>query len=245
MVRVLVRRTLPVVYSITAFPSRCCGCAPTTPTNFRTTARAPPTSSSCSRGVGTNSKASRTAATTTSPSTPTTRGEKLEYFDQGTNERYVPHVIEPAAGATRAMMAFLLAAYHEERSTARFAPCCGSHHRLAPYKVAVLPLSKKDELLAPCEEILAMLAAALHGRLRQTQAIGKRYRRQDEIGTPCCVTVDFDTPRRPRGDRARRDTMEQDRVPIDGLQAALAERLRSDAAWARSRKLLPQLRPER
>ncbi|MGK2928250.1 MAG: glycine--tRNA ligase [Acidimicrobiales bacterium] len=150
---------------------------------------------------------------------------KLEYFDQQANERYVPHVIEPAAGATRTAMAFLMAAYDEEtvndetRTVLRFSP------RIAPYKVAVLPLSKKDELVGVSDEVLALLQPHYMCDLDVTQAIGRRYRRQDEIGTPYCVTIDFDTLE----DRAvtirERDTMAQERVPIDGLRDRLAERL--------------------
>ena len=152
-------------------------------------------------------------------------GARIEYFDQANNERYVPHVIEPAAGATRAMMAFLLAAYDEEivnedtRTVLRLDP------RLAPYKVAVLPLSKKDELIAPCEQILEMLQPHFMVDYDITQAIGKRYRRQDEIGTPFCVTVDFETLEDNAVTVRERDTMEQVRVPIDELLATLQDRL--------------------
>ena len=155
----------------------------------------------------------------------TASGEKLEYFDQGTGERYVPHVIEPAAGATRAMMAFLIAAYDtdvvndETRTVLRLDP------RLAPYKVAVLPLSKKDTLTPTAREVLSLLQPHWMVDYDETQAIGRRYRRQDEIGTPYCVTVDFET----LDDRAvtirERDSLEQVRVPIDGLVDELRSRL--------------------
>ena len=98
-------------------------------------------------------------------------------------------------------------------------------HRLAPFQIAVLPLSKKDELIAPCEEILAMLQSHYMVDYDITQAIGKRYRRQDEIGTPLCITVDFDTLEDNAVTVRDRDTMEQVRVPIDGLLALLSERL--------------------
>ena len=152
-------------------------------------------------------------------------GARIEYFDQANNERYVPHVIEPAAGATRAFMAFLIAAYDEEvvnddvRTVLRLDP------RLAPYKVAVLPLSKKEELIEPCERILAMLQPHFMTDYDITQAIGKRYRRQDEIGTPYCVTVDFDTLDDQAVTVRDRDTMDQVRVPIDNLLSVLSERL--------------------
>jgi glycyl-tRNA synthetase len=158
-------------------------------------------------------------------------GEKLEYFDQANDRRYVPHVIEPAAGATRTMMAFLLAAYDEEE-VAREGQGQGEtrtvlrlHHRLAPYKVAVLPLSKKDELVAPAREVFDLVKARYMCEYDETQAIGRRYRRQDELGTPFAITVDFETLE----DRAvtirERDSMDQDRVPIDGVLDHLAERL--------------------
>ena len=158
-------------------------------------------------------------------------GERLEYFDQAAGERYVPHVIEPAAGATRTAMAFLMAAYDEEE-VAREGQGQGEvrtvlrlHPRIAPYKVAVLPLSKKTELSAPATEVLEQLQPHFMCDYDETQAIGRRYRRQDELGTPYCVTVDFDT----LDDRAvtvrDRDTMAQDRVPIDGLLDHLRDRL--------------------
>ena len=153
-------------------------------------------------------------------------GEKLDYFDQETNTRYRPHVIEPAAGATRTMMAFLLAAYDEEEVRGETRTVLRLHHRLAPYKVAVLPLSKKDNLLPVAHEVLAMVQPRWMCDYDETQAIGRRYRRQDELGTPYCVTIDFDT----LDDRAvtvrERDSMQQERVPIAELVAYLDERLR-------------------
>ena len=154
-------------------------------------------------------------------------GARIEYVDSGSGERYVPHVIEPAAGATRAMMAFLIAAYHEEMVNDEVRTVLKLDPRLAPYQVAVLPLSKKDVLIEPCEEILAMLQPHYMVDYDVTQAIGKRYRRQDEIGTPVCVTVDFDTLDDNAVTVRDRDTMEQVRVPIDGLVDLLSERLPS------------------
>ncbi len=153
-------------------------------------------------------------------------GERLEYFDPATGERYVPHVIEPAAGATRTMMAFLLAAYDEEVVRGEQRTVLRLHPRLAPYKVAVLPLSRKPELTGIANEVLGLVQPELMCDYDETQAIGRRYRRQDEIGTPLCVTVDFETI----DDRAvtvrDRDTMEQDRVPIDDLVPHLHAKLR-------------------
>ncbi|HET6663393.1 MAG TPA: His/Gly/Thr/Pro-type tRNA ligase C-terminal domain-containing protein, partial [Acidimicrobiales bacterium] len=152
-------------------------------------------------------------------------GEKLDHFDQATGERYTPHVIEPAAGATRTMMAFLLSAYAEEEVRGETRVVLRLHHRLAPYKVAVLPLSKKAELTEPAREVFATLADRFMCDYDETQAIGRRYRRQDELGTPYCVTIDFETLE----DRAvtvrDRDSMAQDRVPIDALLDHLAPKL--------------------
>ena len=152
-------------------------------------------------------------------------GQKLEYFDQGTGERYVPHCIEPAAGATRSMMAFLMAAYDEEEVNDDTRTVLRLHPRLAPYKVAVLPLSKKDTLLPKAEEVLALLQPHFMCDYDITQAIGKRYRRQDEIGTPYCVTIDFDSLEDDAVTVRERDSMEQDRIPVDGLVKYLEERL--------------------
>jgi glycyl-tRNA synthetase len=152
-------------------------------------------------------------------------GEKLEYFDQASGERYVPHVIEPAAGATRTMMAFLMSAYSEDEVEGETRTVLRLHHRLAPYKVAVLPLSKKAELTPTAREVLALLQPHWMVDYDETQSIGRRYRRQDEVGTPYCVTVDFESIE----DRAvtirDRDTLEQVRVPIDSLVEELRGRL--------------------
>ena len=151
-------------------------------------------------------------------------GVRLEYFDQATNERYTPYVIEPAAGATRAMMAFLLAAYHEDEVEGETRTVLRLDWRLAPYQVAVLPLSKKPELETVSSEVLALLQPRYFCDYDVTQSIGRRYRRQDEVGTPFCITVDFDSLE----DRAvtvrDRDTTEQVRVPISELVAHLASR---------------------
>jgi glycyl-tRNA synthetase len=152
-------------------------------------------------------------------------GERLEYFDQAANERYVPHVIEPAAGATRTMMAFLLAAYTEDEVGGEARTVLKLHPRLAPYKVAVLPLSKKETLTPLAREVLGLLQPHVQCDYDETQSIGRRYRRQDEIGTPWCVTVDFDSLE----DRAvtirDRDTLDQVRIPIDQLVAEIRNRL--------------------
>ena len=152
-------------------------------------------------------------------------GEKLEYFDQASGERYVPHVIEPAAGATRTMMAFLLAAYDEDEVNGEARTVLRLHHRLAPYQVAVLPLSKKEALTPLAREVLRALQPHFMCDYDETQAIGRRYRRQDEIGTPYCVTVDFDSLEDKAVTIRDRDTLEQVRVPVDAVVAELRDRL--------------------
>ena len=197
----------------------------TDPTSCRTTRPARPTSSSASRGASTSSRASPSAPTTTSSSTARRSGERLDYFDQATGERYTPYVIEPAAGATRTMAAFMLAAYDvdevggEERTVLRL------HPRLAPYQVAVLPLSKKDTLTPVAHEVRKLLADRFMVDYDETQAIGRRYRRQDEIGTPLCVTVDFDTLDDKAVTIRDRDSTDQVRVPITSVVTEVADRL--------------------
>jgi glycyl-tRNA synthetase len=151
-------------------------------------------------------------------------GVALDYFDQATNERYTPFVIEPAVGATRLLIAFLLSAYHEDEIEGEVRTVLRLDWRLAPYQVAVLPLSKKPELEDVSREVLGVLQPHFMCDYDVTQSIGRRYRRQDEVGTPYCVTVDFDSLE----DRAvtvrDRDTTEQVRVPIAELLASLRER---------------------
>ena len=152
-------------------------------------------------------------------------GQKLEYFDQAANERYVPHVIEPAAGATRTMMAFLMAAYDEEIVNDETRTVLRLHHRIAPYKAAVLPLSKKPELTGPAKELLTQLQPRWMVDYDETQAIGRRYRRQDEIGTPYCITYDFDSLEDKAVTVRNRDSMEQVRLPVSEVVDWLAEHL--------------------
>jgi glycyl-tRNA synthetase len=157
-------------------------------------------------------------------------GQDLSYYDQEHDRRYLPYVIEPAAGADRATLAFLLAAYEEEdvdngKGGTEKRTLLRLHPRLAPIKVAVLPLSKNERLVPVADEVAAAIRAELMIDVDVAGSIGRRYRRQDEVGTPFCVTVDFDT----LDDRAvtirDRDSMSQERVPIDGLLAELQGRL--------------------
>jgi glycyl-tRNA synthetase len=151
-------------------------------------------------------------------------GTSLEYFDQATNGSYLPHVIEPAAGATRAMMAFLLAAYDEDEIGGERRAVLRLHPKLAPYQVAVLPLSKKDTLAALSRDVLHRLQRHFMCEFDETQSIGRRYRRQDEIGTPFCVTVDFESLEDNQVTVRDRDSTEQMRLPIVDLVAHLLGR---------------------
>ena len=155
-------------------------------------------------------------------------GEKLEYFEQQTKERYVPHVIEPAAGVGRSVLAFLADAYDEEEVEGDVRTVLRLHPALAPVKVAVLPLVRKDGQ----PEVAREIVAALRGRMRveydEGGSIGKRYRRQDEIGTPFGVTVDHQTLEDRTVTLRDRDTLAQERVPIDGLPEVLDARLRAE-----------------
>jgi len=154
-------------------------------------------------------------------------GEDLTFFDQEADAHYVPHVIEPAAGADRATLAFLLAAYEEEEVNGEKRILLRLDKRLAPTKVAVLPLSRKETLAPLTAEVAGILRPHFQIDLDDAGSIGRRYRRQDEVGTPYCVTVDFDSLE----DRAvtvrDRDTMKQDRIPITGLRAYVRDRFES------------------
>jgi len=152
-------------------------------------------------------------------------GERLDYFDQATGERWVPYVVEPAAGANRTMAAFLLAAYDEDVVNDETRTVLRLHPRLAPYKVAVLPLSKKDTLVPVAKDLHKRLSARWMCDYDETQAIGRRYRRQDEIGTPLCVTVDFETLEDKAVTVRERDSTAQVRVPLAGLESHLVASL--------------------
>jgi len=162
-------------------------------------------------------------------------GEKLEYFDQQTGERYVPHVIEPAAGADRAALAFLVDAYDEDTLGGEQRTVLKLHPRLAPVKVAVLPLLRKDGQPEVAREVLESLkGSGLKLEYDEGGSIGRRYRRQDEIGTPYCLTIDHQTLEDRTVTVRDRDTLAQDRVAIDALREELPRRVA--APW-RSPKL--------
>ena len=144
-------------------------------------------------------------------------GKSLDYFDPETNERYIPYVIEPALGADRVALAFLCDAYDEEAVDEKDTRIVlRLHPALAPYKAAVLPLSKK--LAEPAQEVYAQLAKDFMVDFDEAGSIGKRYRRQDEIGTPLCITFDFDSVEDHCVTVRDRDTMEQERIPIADLK---------------------------
>ncbi|HTU80356.1 MAG TPA: glycine--tRNA ligase, partial [Solirubrobacteraceae bacterium] len=167
-------------------------------------------------------------------------GEKLEYFDQSSGERYVPHVIEPAAGADRATLAFLVDSYDEElveregagegetRTVLRL------HPRLAPVKAAVLPLVNKDGQPQLAREVQRALRARVQSEYDDGGAIGRRYRRQDEIGTPFCLTIDHQSVEDGTLTLRDRDSLAQERLPIEGIAEQIERRV--NAPW-RSPKL--------
>ena len=152
-------------------------------------------------------------------------GERLEYFDETTREHYVPYVIEPSAGADRAALAFLLDAYCEEQDGDEIRVVLKLHPRLAPVKVAVLPLSKREELVSYAQKVWEGLRRHWMTDYDESKSIGRRYRRQDEIGTPLCVTIDFQTLEDHAVTIRDRDTMAQVRVSVSRLAEALRERL--------------------
>ncbi|HIT26699.1 MAG TPA: glycine--tRNA ligase, partial [Candidatus Ornithoclostridium excrementipullorum] len=154
-----------------------------------------------------------------------TSGKSLEYLDPATNEKYVPYVIEPSLGVERMVLALLCNAYEEEElEGGDTRVVMHLHHAIAPYKVAVLPLQKKA-LGEEAEKIYRELAKKFSSTYDETGSIGKRYRRQDEIGTPYCVTVDFETVENGTVTVRERDSMAQVRIPVDGLAEYLEKNL--------------------
>jgi glycyl-tRNA synthetase len=152
-------------------------------------------------------------------------GEKLEYFDTASGERYVPHVIEPAAGVGRTVLAVLCDAYDEEEVAGEQRTVLKLHPRLAPIKVAVLPLVRKDGQPELAHEAFELLRGQMQAEYDEGGSIGKRYRRQDEIGTPFCVTIDHQSLEDRTVTVRDRDTLEQERVAVDELPAVLGARL--------------------
>ncbi|MFZ9669849.1 MAG: glycine--tRNA ligase, partial [Solirubrobacterales bacterium] len=152
--------------------------------------------------------------------------EKMEYLDQKTGDRYLPHVIEPAAGVDRAALAFLVDSYEVDEVEGRERTVLHLHPRLAPVKVAVLPLVGKEGQPEKAREVFdAFRRAGIQAEYDQGGSIGKRYRRQDEIGTPYGVTVDHQTMEDGTVTLRDRDSLEQERLPIEGLVEEVAGRL--------------------
>jgi glycyl-tRNA synthetase len=156
-------------------------------------------------------------------------GQKLEYVDTATGERYVPHVIEPAAGADRTMLAFMVDAYDEDEIGGEQRTVLRLHPLLAPVKVAVLPLVKKDGQPELATEVYRELREHFQAEYDEGGAIGRRYRRQDEIGTPWAVTIDHQSLDDRTVTVRERDSLTQDRIPIAELADEIDRRLRE--AW--------------
>lgn len=154
-------------------------------------------------------------------------GRDLSYFDEAAGERYVPFVIEPSVGVGRLMLALMLDAYTEEEVKGEKRVVMKFHPDIAPVKVAVLPLSKNEKLAPLAREVWQQLAGEYKTEYDETQSIGRRYRRQDEIGTPLCVTVDFDSLDDKSVTIRHRDTMEQQRVKISDLGQVIRDQLKS------------------
>ena len=152
-------------------------------------------------------------------------GKSLEYYDDATREHFIPYVIEPSAGVDRSALAFLSDAYTEEPDKDEVRVLLRFHPDIAPLKVAVLPLSRKENLATYARDVYADLRREWRVEFDDTQSIGRRYRRQDEIGTPFCVTVDFQSLEDNRATIRERDTMNQIRVPISELKPTLSAKL--------------------
>ncbi len=152
-------------------------------------------------------------------------GVDLKYFDDETKEKYLPHVVEPAGGVDRAVLAFLVDAYTKEKVGEEERVVMKFHPRLAPIKVAVFPLIKKDEVTSVAKEIYEKLREKYFVEYDESGTVGKRYRRHDEIGTPYCITVDFDGLEDNTVTVRDRDTMKQERVEVAELEEWLARKL--------------------
>jgi glycyl-tRNA synthetase len=158
----------------------------------------------------------------------TASGKSLEYFDDETKKKYVPHVIEPTFGVDRTILAILVTAYSEEElPNGETRTVLKLNSSVAPYKVAVFPLMKnKPELVSKAREIYADLKKEFTVAFDDNGNVGKRYRRQDEIGTPYCVTVDFDSLEKGDVTVRDRDTMEQERIKIEELREYFNKKLK-------------------
>jgi glycyl-tRNA synthetase len=153
--------------------------------------------------------------------------KNLEYFEEATKEKFLPFIIETSAGCDRSLLATLCDAYREEGEGDDLRVVLGLHPELAPIKVAFLPLSKKEELSIPTQRLQNEFVSEMKTQYDEASSIGKRYRRQDEIGTPLCVTFDFDSLNDQKVTVRHRDTMAQDRVDLSQLKDYVRTKLQS------------------
>ncbi len=158
-------------------------------------------------------------------------GKSMDYFDDETKEHFIPYIIEPSAGVDRSVLAFLCDAYDEELDEDEIRVLLHLHPSLAPIKVAVLPLSRREKLAGVAKQIYADLRQCWMVSYDDAQSIGRRYRRQDEIGTPFCVTVDFQSLEDEQVTIRERDTMNQIRVPISELKKTLQAKLKGESLF--------------
>jgi glycyl-tRNA synthetase len=168
-------------------------------------------------------------------------GKELNYYDAEAGEKYVPYVIEPSAGVDRSVLAFVIDAYDEEEIEGEKRTVLHLHHSLAPIKVAVLPLSRNEKLTPLAKEVFKQLCPSFVADYDDSQSIGRRYRRQDEIGTPFCVTIDFESLEDKQVTIRERDSLAQIRVPIEGLEKVIEAKLNGEAfdastLWATRQK---------
>jgi glycyl-tRNA synthetase len=168
-------------------------------------------------------------------------GKELNYYDAEAGEKYVPYVIEPSAGVDRSVLAFLVDAYDEEEVQGEKRTVLHLHHSLAPIKVAVLSLSRNEKLTPLARDVFKRLCPSFVTDYDDSQSIGRRYRRQDEIGTPFCVTIDFESLEDKQVTIRERDSLAQIRVPIEGLEKVIEAKLKGEAfdastLWATRQK---------
>jgi glycyl-tRNA synthetase len=149
----------------------------------------------------------------------------MEYYDDETKEHFVPYIIEPSVGVDRAILAFLCDAYDEEPDKDEIRVVFHFSPDLAPIKVAVLPLSRKENLAALAKDVYSALRPTFTTQYDDTQSIGRRYRRQDEVGTPYCVTIDFQSLEDKQVTIRDRDSLHQIRIPVDALMDTLLAKL--------------------
>ncbi len=168
-------------------------------------------------------------------------GRDLSYYDGENNERFLPYIIEPSAGVDRTVLALLIDAYHEEVVEGETRVVLRLHPSLAPMKVAVLPLSRNEKLTPLAKEIYKQLCPSFVTCYDDSQSIGRRYRRQDEVGTPFCVTIDFQSLEDNQVTIRERDSLAQIRVPIEELEKTLEAKLKGESfeaspLWATRQK---------